>query len=344
MTSDVELSKVRALLVSVRDAPVNTADATDDILGPIYSYLMKIPPSPSDNTYHWFCSRAQQLTIDAATFLLRLFAYDSPRVDEWKKRLKSSLAGCCHCIKGLGEAKTSSRKTLVAQWASTPSGICVVLTPTLCSYFGAFSDSVLEAFYGSFDDWELSIVVEALVRSGVDLSSSTLASRTSQKVSQPVLYHMVSNMRVFRDPQILSLVRACPSISGWPSDPPPPGLFVLLMDESPDVRQWAKAQVIKSTQVPMLESQFVAGHELALQAVISAVSLSRKGEVVVTDSTSPYFFSSDPTQLWSGFSQILRHVPTEVLAKPSQGMDCKRIVMGHLHDVGPRESYLCSLP
>jgi len=116
------------------------------------------------------------------------------------------------------------------------------------------------------------------------------------------------------------------------------------MDESPDVRQWAKAQVIKSTQVPMLESQFVAGHELALQAVISAVSLSRKGEVVVTDSTSPYFFSSDPTQLWSGFSQILRHVPTEVLAKPSQGMDCKRIVMGHLHDVGPRESYLCSLP
>jgi len=138
MTSDVELSKVRALLVSVRDAPVNTADATDDILGPIYSYLMKIPPSPSDNTYHWFCSRAQQLTIDAATFLLRLFAYDSPRVDEWKKRLKSSLAGCCHCIKGLGEAKTSSRKTLVAQWASTPSGICVVLTPTPLQLFWRF--------------------------------------------------------------------------------------------------------------------------------------------------------------------------------------------------------------
>jgi senataxin len=109
------------------------------------------------------------------------------------------------------------------------------------------------------------------------------------------------------------------------------------MDESPDVRQWAKAQIIKSTQVPMLESQFVGGHELALQAVISALTLPREGKATVTDSTSPYSFSSDSTELWSGFSQILRHVPTEVLAKSSEGMGCKRIVMGHLHDIGRRE-------
>ena len=118
MTSDVELNKVKTLLASVRDAPVNTAGATDDVLGPIFSYLMRIPPSSSDNTYHWFCSRAQQPTIDAATFLLRLFAYDSPRVDDWKRRLKACLSGCCHCIKGLGEVRTSSRKTWVAQPAS----------------------------------------------------------------------------------------------------------------------------------------------------------------------------------------------------------------------------------
>ena len=111
MTSNVELSKVKTLLTSVRDIPVNTADATDDVLGPIYTYLMKVPPSASDNTYHWFCSRADQLTINAATFLLRLFAYDSPRVDDWKRKLKACLSGCCHCIKGFGEVKTSSRKT-----------------------------------------------------------------------------------------------------------------------------------------------------------------------------------------------------------------------------------------
>ncbi|KAG1742367.1 SEN1 N terminal-domain-containing protein [Suillus paluster] len=312
MTSDVELSKVKTLLTSARDAPVHTADATDDVLGPIYSYLMKIPPSASDQTYHWFCSRANQLTIGAATFLLRLFAYDSPKVDAWKRRLKSCLAGCCQCIKGLGEVKASSRKT----------------------YFGAFSDDVIRGFYSKFDDWELSVVVEALVRSGIDLSDSRLAARTPQEVPQPVLYHMVSNMRVFRDPRVFSLIRACPPISDWPLVPPPPGLFILVMDGSSDVRQWAKAQITKSTQVPMLEHQFVAGHELTLEAVISALTMSCEGQGTTTDSVLPYMFSSDSSELWAGFSQILRHLPTEVLAKSSEGMGCRRIVTGHLHDIG----------
>lgn len=118
MTSNVELSKVKTLLASVRDAPANTEDAADDILQPIYLYLMNIP-SASDSTYHWFCSRADQLTIGAATFLLRLFAYDSPKVDDWKRRLKSCLSSCCDCIKGFGEVKTSSRTTSVSQRDST---------------------------------------------------------------------------------------------------------------------------------------------------------------------------------------------------------------------------------
>ncbi|KAG2359476.1 SEN1 N terminal-domain-containing protein [Suillus spraguei] len=311
MTSDVELSKVKTLLTSVRDTPVNTVDGTEDILQPIYLHLMKIPPSASDNTYHWFCSRADQLTIGAATFLLRLFAYDSPRVDDWKKRLKSCLSGCCQCIRGFGEVKVSSRTT----------------------YFGAFSDDVLKSFYSKFDDWELSVVIEALVRLGIDLSSSKLASRTPQEVPQPVLYHIVSNMRVFRDPRVLSFIRGCPPISAWPLDSPPPGLFVLVMDESPAVRQWAKAQIIKSTQVPMLEHQFVTGHELALQAVIDALMLSRDGEGT-TDSAIPQSFSSDASELWAGFSQILRHLPTEILAKSSKGFGYRRIVTGHLHDIG----------
>ncbi|KAG1785943.1 SEN1 N terminal-domain-containing protein [Suillus plorans] len=312
MTSDVELSKVKTLLTSVRDTPVNTVDGAEDILQPLYLYLMNIPSSAPDNTYHWFCSRANQLTIGAATFLLRLFAYDSPRVDDWKRRLKSCLSGCCQCIRGFGEVKASSRTT----------------------YFGAFSDDVLRSFYSKFDDWELSVVVEALVRTGIDLSSSRLASRTPQEVPQPLLYHMVSNMRVFRDPRVLPLIRTCPPISIWPLDPPPPGLFVLVMDESSAVRQWAKAQIAKSTQVPMLEHQFVAGHELALQAVTRALTLSREGEGTTTDSVILNSFSSDSSELWAGFSHILRHLPTEVLAKSSEEIGYRRIVTGHLHDIG----------
>lgn len=184
------------------------------------------------------------------------------------------------------------------------------------------------------------MVVEALVRSGIDLSSSRLASRTSQEVPQPVSYHIVSNMRVFRDPRVLPLIRLCPPTSTWPLDPPPPGLFVLLMDESSAVRQWAKAQIIKSTQVPMLEHQFVSGHESALQAVISALSLSREGEGTTTTTTYSTILnslSSDSSELWAGFSQFLRYLPTEVLAKSSEGIGCRRIVTGHLHDIGRRE-------
>lgn len=190
------------------------------------------------------------------------------------------------------------------------------------------------------------MVVEALVRSGIDLSSSRLASRTSQEVPQPVSYHIVSNMRVFRDPRVLPLIRACPPTSTWPLDPPPPGLFVLLMDESSAVRQWAKAQIIKSTQVPMLEHQFVSGHESALQAVISALSLSREGEgTTTTYSTILNSSSSDSSELWAGFSQFLRYLPTEVLAKSSEGIGCRRIVTGHLHDIGRREfiSFVASI-
>jgi senataxin len=144
-------------------------------------------------------------------------------------------------------------------------------------------------------------------------------------------------MRVFRDPRVLPLIRACPPISTWPLDPPPPGLFVLVMDESSVVRQWAKAQIIKSTQVPMLEHQFVVGHELALQEVINALTLSREGEAVMTDSAILNSFSSDSSELWAGFSQILRHLPIEVLAKSSKGIGYRRIVTGHLHDIGRRE-------
>jgi senataxin len=109
------------------------------------------------------------------------------------------------------------------------------------------------------------------------------------------------------------------------------------MDESSAVRQWAKAQIIKSTQAPMLEHQFVAGHELALQAVISALALSREGEGTTTDSVIPNSFSSDLSELWAGFSQFLRYLPTEVLAKSSEGIGSRRIVTGHLHDIGRRE-------
>jgi senataxin len=111
MTTASDVDKVKALLASVRDTPVNTADGSDDVLAPIFGYLMKVSPNNSDKRCHWFCSHADHLTVEAATFLLRLFAYNSPRVEEWKARLVGCLAGCCNCVRAFGEVKVSSRST-----------------------------------------------------------------------------------------------------------------------------------------------------------------------------------------------------------------------------------------
>jgi senataxin len=111
MTSTVDVAHVEKLLQNLRDVPVNTEGASDSFLGPIFTYLMKVPPNPLDGVLHWFCDRAGQLTIDAATFLIRLFAYSSPRVDVWKEKFEACLGSCCDCVKGLEEAKRSSRDT-----------------------------------------------------------------------------------------------------------------------------------------------------------------------------------------------------------------------------------------
>lgn len=102
---------VEKLLVNLRDVPVNTEGASDSFLGPIFSYLMNVTPNSSDGVLHWFCDDAGQLTIDAATFLIRLFAYNSPRVDAWKMKFEICLGGCSNCVKGLEEVKLSSKDT-----------------------------------------------------------------------------------------------------------------------------------------------------------------------------------------------------------------------------------------
>ncbi|KIJ64432.1 hypothetical protein HYDPIDRAFT_187805 [Hydnomerulius pinastri MD-312] len=330
MTTTKDANKVKALLASVRDTPVNTADASDDVLGPIYGYLMKVPSNSSDKCYHWFCSSADQLTVEAATFLLRLFAYNSPNVEEWKNRLRGCLAGCCACVKSFGEVKVTSRLT----------------------YFGAFSEEVIKGFYGSFDDWELKIVKEVLARAGIQNGSQSNASAL-RNVPPAILYHAVSNLRVLRDSDVLCLLRSRPSVSSWPSDVPPPGLLVLMFDENQDVRQWAKSLVSGCSEVPMAECHFVAGHEQALRIIYSLLAKTavQRDPFSTSMLTIPsvdgvatlaenFSFTSDPEELWIGFCQVLRQIPTETMLKSYGGADCRRVVTGHLHDVGPQFAHI----
>ena len=105
-------NRIQTLLTTLRDNPVNSEQLDDGVLGEIYSYLMDIPSTPSGDL-HWFCEKADAITVDAATFLLRLFAYESDLVKIWKKKLQQCLTCCSSCVGGLEIAKVDSQMTYV---------------------------------------------------------------------------------------------------------------------------------------------------------------------------------------------------------------------------------------
>ncbi|KAF8443044.1 SEN1 N terminal-domain-containing protein [Boletus edulis BED1] len=323
MTTTSDVDKVKALLVRLRDTPINSADGSDDVLAPVFTHLMKVPPNSSDKCYHWFCSRADQVTVGAATFLLRLFAYSSPKVEEWKARLIACLTGCCPCVKAFGEVKLTSRST----------------------YFGAFSDDILQGFHRSFNDWELEFVKGGLASAGVSVAARNDSSAL-RAVPPGIIYHSVSNIRVLRDPDILGVIRSRPMVSSWPTDVPPPGLIILMFDESQAVRQWAKAFIAACSEIPMAEDHFVTGHEVALQTILNLIAKTAnqhdpaglhapllEGETFPVGSFS---FTSDSNEIWAGFCQVLRHIPPKTILRSYGGTDCRRVVTSHLHDTGPQ--------
>lgn len=171
-------------------------------------------------------------------------------------------------------------------------------------------------------------------------------SSALRSVPPAIIYHAVSNLRIFRDPDVLASVRSQPSVASWPTDVPPAGLFILMFDESQDVRQWAKSFVTTCSEIPMAEDHFITGHEVALRTIFNLIANttnqrnpvvlhvpSMQGETFPVDSFS---LTPDPNAIWVGFCQLLRQIPTETILRSYGGANCRRVVTGHLHDVGPR--------
>lgn len=216
-------------------------------------------------------------------------------------------------------------------------------------YFGAFSDGIMNEFLSTFDTWELSLIKDALDRVGIKGIEQTKMS-TLRNIPSAVLYHMVSNLRILCDPTIMGLVRSRPSSSSWPRNYPPPGLLVLLFDELQEVRQWAQCLVSSCTEVPMAESHFITGHELALKVIFRLLTrtegVSQVSNIPIptapvvegaTQLLQSIAFTSDPHELWSGYYQVLRLVPNSTAIMSAVGIDCRKVVIGNLHGVGPRK-------
>ncbi|KAI0320191.1 AAA domain-containing protein [Amylostereum chailletii] len=320
--------RMREILVKLRDEPVDSEDCTETTLETIYKFVMNIPPS-SDGVHHWFCTQADDTSIMATTFLLRLFAYDADRVNAWKGRLKSCLGGCCGCVRGLQ----------VAKWVSKE------------SYLAAFSKDMIEMFIAAFDDWEVNLVLETLSAVGITADrSSTEPPVTLYDAAVAATYHIVSNLSVLRNARIQAiLIRYSPpsAIQGWPADIPPPGLFYLLFHEDSSVRQWAQSHMALYKTAPLSREAFMGPYATAFEAISQIVgsthagaSSSNFGSLANGTASQPsILWTADPVVIWSSLGVAMRFFPLEfLLAGASTTVDLGRVVAGRLHDKGPHFS------
>lgn len=107
--TDTEFADV---LKGLRDKAAGIEELPEALLHAILDFVMRAPKIGSE--HHWFCAKAPPLLVEAATFILRLFAYrESTDVERMRERLSFVLDGCCDCVHVFQNAKWSSRLTCV---------------------------------------------------------------------------------------------------------------------------------------------------------------------------------------------------------------------------------------
>ena len=163
-------------------------------------------------------------------------------------------------------------------------------------------------------------------------------------VSSPLLYHILSKPSAFSDPFILDVVSAQPFLPrtvDWPMEPPAPGYFLLVVHEDKDIRDWAAGHLTEVKPIP-LES-IGANYDLVLRILLNRIAgkdhVNASGDSgllspLAARIDSAYRFAESQTDIWAGFCSMLRLIPGDIY----ESFGIHRIVIGHLHDNGPRAS------
>ncbi|KAJ3910558.1 SEN1 N terminal-domain-containing protein [Lentinula edodes] len=293
---------VQKLLQRLHDSPSNSESVQEAELDTIYAYLQRSSVKKS-SSLHWFCRHADPITTQAAIFLLRLFAYSSPKVETWKGWLNGCLGGCPECVMGLEKAKISSRE----------------------SYFGAFPEHVMSAFWDSFNNWELEHTLAQIsdASAWIDIPTSTL-------------YRMICNFQIFQDSRIQTFLEQhspSRSPSDWPAEPIPPAMLVLMMHENATLRDWSVKQASRCTNIPISQDDAPPIlYDQALEIIMLPFISTAQAR---SDSISIRLVTETVT-LWSSFHSVLRLLhPKHLKFFSSKGVDVRHVVTGHLHDHGP---------
>lgn len=196
-------------------------------------------------------------------------------------------------------------------------------------FFGAFGEDTQAAFWVDFGKWELGLVKAGLQEA--KLTESSTSTRTLNDAPQALVYHILTNIDILLNPDVLPIVRnftPLTSTVSLPVDPPPPGMLLLSLDDNENTRMWARAHLRASKGIA--EDQLIGPYLQVLEIILNAVSVNRGSSV-------PPSLSTDLAVLWSGVALVLRLLPSAYFgtAKARQ-LEIHRIVLGHLHDHGPR--------
>ena len=215
-------------------------------------------------------------------------------------------------------------------------------------FLGAFDSIQVTGFIKNIEGHELDFVLKEVLGAGFTAEPDLILNQqmTLAKLPPATVYRMVSNWTIFCDPRIQSIFhRYAPSncSTSWPTDPLPPGMFVLLIVENPLLRSWASNHASSSSLIA--PDKFRDSHVNALGVLAHAIHASHIGPAQSSLSTPapPNPFNMRLTfagsfDLWSGFYFALRLIPPEFLISTSrQRINIGRIVTSHLHDQGPRQ-------
>ncbi|KAF9485837.1 hypothetical protein BDN70DRAFT_870734 [Pholiota conissans] len=302
------LTNIPLLLQALHDVPATTDDAPNPMLVAIYTYLTTQDPNlPGD--IHWFCDKADPIIKEAAAFLLRLHAYNSARVIEWKTILQKCISRCAPCAQGLEIGK--------AAWKST--------------YFAAFVPEVLEQFFTSFENWELEEVLKDIRSTTGSLPSGTL-------------YRLMSIWNIFCHPATIAYLKGhvppCP-VPGWPEHPLPPGVLALLIASDTNLRTWAKNYASGSK---LIHSDFLTGPPYIRVLEFITSSLENLSRAHPTSTVLQHMDLAGEMDLWSGVYTVIRLLPPEWLtSNGSVPLRLRRVILKHLRDSAPhfQEVFKC---
>ena len=214
-------------------------------------------------------------------------------------------------------------------------------------FLGAFDTIQVTGFIRNIEGHELDFVLEEVLGAGFTAAPGLISNQqmTLAKLPSATVYRMVSNWTIFCDPRIQSILHQyAPSncSTGWPTDPFPPGMFVLLIVENPLLRNWASNHASSSSLIA--PDKFRDSHVNALGVLAHAIHASHIGPAqssLSTPAPNPFNMQlkfAGSFDLWSGFYSALRLIPPEFLISTSrQRINIGRIVTSHLHDQGPRQ-------